>query len=156
MPPKNVSNRLLLDIGKQMAGAFAHCLCLMTNPIIDHSLVDSLGCTVTYEAVAQYMPTAVGNFTIQESDAVNYYDWMFYGFTGGGALDWGQNCHGYAFDVGDWPTDQDTILLCYDEEYSTDTSKRKRSAVARLATESRRFDSVETGLAGWREKRANK
>lgn len=49
----------------------------------------------------------------EESQCKNYWDWVYSGsagYTGGGNPDLYQNCHGYAFGVGDWPTGSGRLI----------------------------------------------
>lgn len=46
----------------------------------------------------------------QESQCKTYWDWVYTGYTGGGYLSFYQNCHGYAFGVGDWPTGSGRLI----------------------------------------------
>ena len=40
-----------------------------------------------------------------------YWNWVYTGYTTGGpALDFSENCHGYAFGVGDWPINSSGLL----------------------------------------------
>lgn len=44
------------------------------------------------------------------ADNKRFWDWLYSGYSGGGACDWTQNCHGYAFGVGDWPETSSKII----------------------------------------------
>ncbi len=55
-------------------------------------------------------PQTVGGTNYTAADNQRFWDWIYSGYGGGGACDWSQNCHGYAFGVGDWPTSSSTII----------------------------------------------
>ena len=48
-------------------------------------------------------PVTINGVTYAATDAERFWDFIYDGFSGGGACDWSANCHGYAFGVGDWP-----------------------------------------------------
>jgi hypothetical protein len=45
---------------------------------------------------------------------IAYWDWVYdatqHGYTGGGGLSFSTNCHGFAFDVPDWPAEAATLI----------------------------------------------
>ena len=49
---------MLLNFWKKMRVAFSHFIGLMSNPGIDHSLIDSNGCTVADKAMAEDVPAS--------------------------------------------------------------------------------------------------
>ncbi|GIX00127.1 MAG: hypothetical protein KatS3mg111_3459 [Pirellulaceae bacterium] len=71
-------------------------------------------------------PVTINNKQYVEADAIRYWDWVYEGYQGGGALDWETNCHGYAFGVGDWPDNSQTIIggtpPCWVEDLSEQTT----------------------------------
>jgi hypothetical protein len=74
-----------------------------------------MGCTKNYDyATVTAGPTWPVNHmgrAYVEADVIRYWDWTYDGYDreGGGALDFTQNCHGYAFGVGDWPNDSTAL-----------------------------------------------
>lgn len=56
-------------------------------------------------------PVTYSGNTYTEAQHKAYWDWVYTGYTadGNGNCDWTQNCHGYAFGVGDWPDDSSTL-----------------------------------------------
>jgi hypothetical protein len=74
-----------------------------------------MGCTKKYDYATV---TAGPNWPVNhmgrafvEADVIRYWDWNYTGYVrqGGGSLDFTQNCHGYAFGVGDWPDDSKAL-----------------------------------------------
>lgn len=55
-------------------------------------------------------PVTYQGTTYTEADLKRYWDWVYAGYAGGGNPDWTQNCHGYAFGVGDWPNGSSAII----------------------------------------------
>jgi hypothetical protein len=51
------------------------------------------------------------NFTFNAVDNDRYWDWYYTGYIGGAAnsCDYAKNCHGYAFDVDDWPGNEEGV-----------------------------------------------
>ncbi len=47
----------------------------------------------------------MGIYIVDVSHTEAYWDWRFAGYQKEGSVDYSQNCHGYAFGVGDWPAD---------------------------------------------------
>ena len=56
--PKDRFESLLLRVGEQMTVTASHFFGRMADPFVDHSLVDSLSCTVTAKRVTKGMPAA--------------------------------------------------------------------------------------------------
>jgi len=56
-------------------------------------------------------PQTVGGVSYTAADNQRYWDWVYDGYDGGGACDYSQNCHGYAFGVGDWPSGSGGIMV---------------------------------------------
>ena len=56
-------------------------------------------------------PIIINGFTFTEQHNKDYWAWVYDGYTvdGNGNCDWTQNCHGYAFGVGNWPDDSTII-----------------------------------------------
>lgn len=73
-----------------------------------------MGCTEKYDygiiTVPPVWPVTFGGTNYEESDVIRYWNWTYAGYSGGGALDYSQNCHGYAFGVGDWPDSSTGII----------------------------------------------
>lgn len=73
-----------------------------------------MGCTAKYGYATitegPTWPVSYNGNNYTESDVQRYWDWTYAGYDGGGALDYSQNCHGYAFGVGDWPDESAGII----------------------------------------------
>lgn len=52
--------------------------------------------------------TSIGTFTAEDNK--RYWDWTYAGYDGGGTQVWTKNCHGYAFDIGNWPSSASPII----------------------------------------------
>ena len=74
-----------------------------------------MGCTKNYDyskfTAGPTWPVNHMGRAYVEADVIRYWDWTYDGYDreGGGSLDFTQNCHGYAFGVGDWPNDSTAL-----------------------------------------------
>ena len=48
------------------------------------------------------LPVNVQGMQFTQAQHENYWKWVYDGYQGGHAVDWSQNCVGYAYGVGDW------------------------------------------------------
>lgn len=56
------------------------------------------------------LPVNNGGIQYTQTQNENYWAWVFDGYQGGHAVDWSQNCYGYALGCGDWPMEPDKLI----------------------------------------------